>query len=318
MLLSFGFILLGLVLLYFGAEWLVKGASSLARRFGVSPLAIGLTVVAFGTSMPELFVSAGAALSGNGSIAIGNVVGSNIANIGLILGIAAMINPPRIHLQVLRLDLPLVTGATLLAILLMTGGQITRWEGGLLTTLLIGYTVFSLRASKREKPSAALDTFDAEVPAPTKALLIDLLLIVAALAFLAGGSQSLVTGAVDIAERFGVPQIVIGLTIVAFGTSLPELATSVVAATKGESDIAVGNVVGSNLFNLLGILGVSSVIQPLDTGSISLIDNAVMLTLTLILLPMMRSGFRLSRWEGALLLAGYGSYITYLATHYTG
>jgi cation:H+ antiporter len=309
--LSWLYVLLGIGLLYAGAEGLVRGSASLARRFGLSPLVIGLTVVAFGTSMPELVVSIGAALADQGPIAVGNVVGSNIANVGLILGISALIQPPRVHAQVIRIDLPIMVAASLLLAALLSDGGVARWEGAVLVVLLAGYVVFSLRLAKKE-PEEVLAEFDAGVPAPTRGVWIDALLVAAGLALLVGGARALVSGAVNIAQGFGVSEVVIGLTVVAIGTSLPELATSIIAALKGEGDIAVGNVVGSNIFNIFGIVGISSVVRPLVPAGVGPVDLGAMLVLALMLLPLMRSGFRVSRVEGVLLLAVYAGYLVYL------
>jgi cation:H+ antiporter len=305
------YVILGIGLLYAGAEGLVRGSASLARRFGLSPLVIGLTVVAFGTSMPELVVSIGAALADQGPIAVGNVVGSNIANVGLILGLSALIQPPRVHAQVIRIDLPIMVAASLLLAALLSDGGVARWEGVVLVVLLAGYLVFSLRLAGKEPPEV-LAEFDAGVPAPTRGVWIDLLLVAAGLALLVAGARALVSGAVTIAQGFGVSEVVIGLTVVAVGTSLPELATSIIAAFKGEGDIAVGNVVGSNIFNVFGIVGISSVVRPLAPAGVGPVDLGVMLVLAVMLLPLMRTGFRVSRAEGVLLLAIYAGYLVYL------
>jgi len=311
MLLITVFMLTGLLLLTAGAEGLIRGASSLARRLGLSPLVIGLTVVAFGTSTPELIVSLQAALGGNGDIAIGNVVGSNIGNIALILGGAACITPLRVQAQIIRTDVPIMIGISLLLGGLLIDGRVGRIDGILLTLGIVAYTVATVWLARRESAPAVAAEFDAGVPAQ-RALWLDLLFTVGGLGLLMGGAQLLVSGAVSIAEQFGVSQTVIGLTIVGIGTSLPELATSVAAAARGEGDIAIGNVVGSNIFNILGILGVTALIQPLSGGGLSPVDLAVMIGLAVIMLPVMRTEYTLSRVEGAVLLAIYGSYLAYL------
>jgi cation:H+ antiporter len=311
MILSLLLILVGIVLLYGGAEGLVRGSSSLAARAGLTPLVIGLTVVAFGTSMPELVVSIGASLRGSGAIAAGNVVGSNIGNIALILGVAALIHPLRVQAQIIRIDMPVLLAVSAVLVLVLQDDAVGRLEGGLLVSGLIVYTVMSLRASRKE--SAAVNTKFAEaVPARSGSVGRDVLLLVGGLVLLVGGAQLLVTGAVDIAQSFGLSEAVIGLTIIAIGTSLPELATSVVAAFKGEGDIAVGNVVGSNIFNILGILGVASLVTPLDETGMRAVDLGLMIGLTVALLPLMRTGYRLSRWEGGALLAVYIGYTVFL------
>lgn len=311
MLLTTVFMLLGLLLLTAGAEGLVRGAASLARRFGLSPLVIGLTVVAFGTSTPEFVVSLQAALGGNGDIAIGNVVGSNIGNIALILGGAACIAPLRVQAQIIRTDVPIMIGVSLVLSGLLIDGRVGRIDGILLTLGIVAYTVATVWLARRESAPAVAAEFEAGIPAQ-HAFWLDLLFTVGGLGLLMGGAQLLVSGAVSIAEQFGVSQTVIGLTIVGIGTSLPELATSVAAAARGEGDIAIGNVVGSNIFNILGILGVTALIQPLSGGGLSLVDLAVMVGLAVIMLPVMRTQYTLSRAEGAVLLAIYGSYLAYL------
>jgi cation:H+ antiporter len=313
----FALVLAGIVVLYFGAEGLVRGSASLAARLGLTPLVIGLTVVAFGTSMPELVVSIGAALEGAGPIAVGNAVGSNIANIALILGLAALIRPLRVQAQVVRVDVPILLAASLVLVGLLRNDAIGRIEGGLLLAGLVGYTVATLRHARRERAAdgAAVGVELAEgVPPPRRSAALDTALGLGGLALLVLGARLLVSGAVAIAEGFGLAPAVIGLTIVAVGTSLPELATSVVGALRGEGDIAVGNVVGSNIFNILGILGATALVRPLDEAGMGVVDLAVMLGLTLALVPVMRSGFRISRLEGGALLAAYVAYTSYLLT----
>ncbi len=302
-------ILAGLLLLTGGAEGLVRGAASLARRLGLSSLVIGLTVVAFGTSMPELVVSVGAALRGSPSVALGNVVGSNIANIGLILGTGALIAALRVKAQVIRFDMPILAAVSLLLAVLLADGQVSRLDGALLTTALVAYLVYSVRWAEADVEVEA--EFEEALPVP-RGLALDLVLLGGGLALLVAGARLLVEGAVALATLLHVSEIVIGLTVVAVGTSLPELATSVVAAWREEGDIAVGNAVGSCIFNILGILGITALVHPLGTAGLSVVDAAVMVGFTLFLLPLMRTGFVLSRVEGALLLAAYVGYIAYL------
>ena len=251
----------GLALLVAGANLLVRGASKLALSFGISPLVVGLTIVAFGTSAPEVAVSVGAVLDGKTDIAIGNVVGSNIFNVLFILGISALITPLVVNIQLIRQEVPIMLGASLLLLAFTLDGRISFLDGGLLFALLIAYTVFLVVQSRRET-KAAQATYDAEIkPAQAGAwdekLPMQVLLIAAGLAALVLGSDWLVTASVAFARQLGVSDLVIGLTIVAAGTSMPEVATSITAAIKGERDIAVGNVVGSNTFNILGCLGLS-------------------------------------------------------------
>jgi cation:H+ antiporter len=304
---------LGLVLLYFGGEWLVRGASALAARLGVSPLAIGLTVVAFGTSAPELVVSLQATLSGSSDIAVGNVVGSNIANIGLILGLAAVIQTLEVHANIIRIDTPLMIAACVLLLAMLADGQISRLEGALLLAGLIGYIGVTLWQSRRETAEIQAE-FAAGSPRDHGSMLHHLLLVGLGLAALVGGGKALVGAAVTLAAGFGVSEAVIGLTIVAIGTSLPELAASTIAALRGQGDIALGNVIGSNLFNVLGILGVTASVTPLPRGGVDWITLGVMLAFALVLWPFAMSQRRLVRLEGMALLAGYAGYIGWLAT----
>ena len=306
-------ILVGLALLSIGAEALVRGSAALALRLGITPLVVGLTVVAFGTSSPELVVSVKASLDDNGAIALGNVVGSNICNIALILGVSALIKPVRIEAQVIRREIPILIFASVLLWAMLAGGELQRWMGLLLTAGLVAYVAFSYIGARAEKNEAVREEFAEALPAPeARRPWVDVLFVLVGLAMLLFGANLFVDGAVAVAERFGVSQAVIGLTIVAVGTSLPELATSIVAAFKGEGDIAVGNAVGSSIFNILCILGVASLIRPLPTTGISMIDLGVMTACALLVMPMMRSGFCLNRWEGIFLLAVYVGYLYYV------
>ncbi|MCA9321528.1 MAG: calcium/sodium antiporter [Planctomycetes bacterium] len=297
-----------LAVLTVGAELLVRGASMLARRLGISELAVGLTVVAFGTSAPELVVSLSAALGGSSDIAVGNVVGSNICNIALILGLSAVIHPMIVHTKIFKLDAPLLlvlSGALAAA---LHFGQLSRTVGIGLIVGLIAFTMTTLWLARRETDRASPD----EVPATSGgSAVLDLLLIAAGLAGLVGGGNWFVGSAIDLARYFELSESLIGLTIVAVGTSLPELATSIVAALRGRGDLAVGNIVGSNIFNILGILGVTAVVQPLSAGGVGTLDLAYMLGLSLVLLPIVRSGFVVSRGEGALLLLSYVGYLAW-------
>ncbi len=302
------YLLGGVVLLYFGAESLVRGAASTAARLGLTPLVIGLTVVAFGTSTPELVVSVGAALQDQGAIAIGNVVGSNIGNIALILGLSALIKPPRVQAQIIAFDVPVVIVTTIVVAAMLWNGLVGRLEGGLLFAGMVVYIVLSLWIARREK-EPVLQEYEDAAPRRTRSLFVDILLIAAGLLLLVVGARAMVGGAVSIAENMGISETVIGLTVVAIGTSLPELATSILAAARGEGDIAVGNVVGSNIFNILGILGLSSLTRPLVGHDIGLFSLGVMFVLSLALLPLMRTGHRVSRIEGAALVAAYVLYV---------
>ncbi|WP_290650522.1 calcium/sodium antiporter [Aquisalimonas sp.] len=305
----------GLTLLYFGAEWLVRGASALGLRLGLTPLVIGLTVVAFGTSAPELAVSLEAGLAGRGAIALGNVIGSNIANIALILGIAALVRPLSVQAQVIRIEVPLMIGASLLLCALLWNGVLGRVEGAGLVLALVTYVVYSVRAARAETNAIVTAEYADLVPAAVRPLWHYALLAVVGLALLVTGANLLVDASVEIARHFGLREALIGLTIIAVGTSLPELATSAVASRRGEGDIAVGNVLGSNLFNILCVLGLAAFVVPLAVGDVSWVDLGVMVGFALVALPVLRSGFVISRIEGALLLTGYAVYLGWLVAN---
>ena len=305
----------GLILLTYGAERLVHGSSSVAFRLGLSPLVIGLTVVAFGTSAPELVVSIGATVAGNSDIAIGNVIGSNIANIALILGLTALIRPMSIHLRIIKTEIPLMIGITLIASWFIMGDEITRLEGAFLFAGLIAFIVYSIKSARSVPMEAkAQQVEEPEIDVDTP-IWKSWVFVAIGLALLVGGGELLVRGAVEMATLFGISQAVIGITVVAIGTSLPELANSAVAAFKKESDIAVGNVIGSNIFNLLCILGITGMIHPLNSSNFGLVDLGFMLGLTVLILPMMRRGFELNRWEGAFLVLTYVGYTAWLLLH---
>ena len=307
-------LLVGLVLLYFGAEGLIRGSSSLALRLGLSPLVVGLTVVAFGTSTPELVVSLKAAYLGQGDISVGNVVGSNICNIGLILGLSALIIPIKVASQIVRIDTPIMIGVTGLALLLLGNGSVSRVEGIALFVLLVAYLVFSVILAKKDAADPLAAEFGEEIKISKRGVAVDLFMVVGGLVLLVLGARFLVDAAIDIAKAAGLSEAVIGLTIVAIGTSLPELATSLVAALKKEADIAVGNVVGSNIFNILGILGISAGVTPLTSAGITPIDLWVMAAFAIALWIFSRTGFRVARTEGFVLLAAYVGYLAWLVT----
>ncbi|MBQ4890083.1 calcium/sodium antiporter [Shewanella sp. MMG014] len=295
----------GFLILTLGAEALVRGASQIALKLGLTPLIIGLTIVAFGTSAPELAVSVKSAIAGNSGIALGNVIGSNIANIGLILGITALIRPIKIESQMVRRDIPIMIAASLLFWGLLLDGGLSFFDGVILTTLLISYLLFSYFTADKQQN-------DDSESATNQSNLLSVLMIIVGISMLVGGGILFVDGAVAMAKSVGISEVVIGLTIVAIGTSMPELVTSIVAALKGESDIAIGNVVGSNLFNILGILGVTALIHPIISNEISQIDWVVMIALAAVLLPFAYTGLRIGRREAAVLVASYLGYISYL------
>lgn len=306
------FLILGFVILTLGAEGLVRGSASLAIRLGLSPLIIGLTIVAFGTSTPELLVSIRAALYNHADISVGNVVGSNIFNIGIILGVTALLCPVKVSLQVIKQDCPVMITVSFLALFLVTNGVITRLAGVVLFAALIAYISFTIWSSRKGVSAEIEQQFQDGIPSRSKSPYMDLLLIGGGLLLLAGGSHLLVVSATVIARIIGVNDAVIGLTIIAAGTSMPELATSVVAALRRQPDIAVGNVIGSNVFNILGILGMSSMIKPLSATGISKIDLWVMVAFSITLLPFMYTDLKIQRWEGGLLLLGYALYMLVL------
>ena len=329
----------GLAFLISGADMLVRGASRLAAIAGIPPLVVGLTVVAFGTSAPELAVSARSALAGQSDIALGNVVGSNIFNILFILGIASLITPISVSRQVVRQEVPIMIGVSLIGWLLSANGVIGRLEGLLLLTGIATYTIFLIiQGRKTEKTdSEAINSKDKPeekgnqdvsadaLPAKreirsARSIMIAIAFVVAGLAFLVLGSGWLVDGAVRIARRYNVSELVIGLTIIAAGTSMPELATSIVGALKGERDIAVGNVVGSNVFNILAVLGAASLFSSNGVGvsaDAQAVDIPVMVAASVVCLPIFFTGARISRLEGAFFLAGYIAYAIYLGLNAT-
>jgi len=310
----------GLLALVVGAGLLVRGASKLALSFGISPLVVGLTVVAFGTSAPEVAVSVGAVLDGRVDIAIGNVVGSNVFNVLFILGVSALIVPLVVNLQLIRQEVPIMIGASLLLLLLSLDGRIGLLDAALLLALLIGYTVFLVVQSRRQTRAAQDEYTEALGPAVTatwdRSPLVQIVLVLAGLAALVVGAQWLVEAAVTFAKAMGVSDLVIGLTIVAAGTSLPEVATSIAAAIKGERDIAVGNVIGSNTFNILGCLGLAGLAAG-DAGlivppSVQAFDIWVMLAVALACVPVFLTGREIARWEGAVFVLYYVGYVAYL------
>lgn len=314
----------GLIVLILGAELLVRGASKLALSFGISPLVVGLTVVSFGTSSPELAVSLQSASSGRVDIALGNVVGSNIFNILFILGLSALITPLVVHRQLIRQEVPLMVGVSLLLWVLAGDGGISRREGLLFAVLFLGYTILVIRQSRREAATERVRTSRA---APADATAWDhhwsaqILLVLVGLGLLILGSTWLVDAAVTLARQLGMSELIVGLTIVALGTSLPEVATSVMAALRGERDIAVGNVVGSNIFNILAVLGISASIAPsalLVPPAMAAFDLPVLVAVGVACLPIFFTGHLIARWEGALFLAYYVAYGGYLILDASG
>lgn len=309
----------GLVILTAGAELLVRSASALALTFRVSPLLIGLTVVAFGTSTPELVVSLQSSLRGQPDIALGNVVGSNIFNVLFILGLSALIVPLRVSHRLIRIDVPLMVGLAVLMALLALDGRIGRLDGLLLTLGLVAYMSWSVLMARREQAGATSEPaggIDTVPPMSLSRIGLHIVLVAGGLALLVIGARWFTGSALSLARLFGIPELVIGLTVVAAGTSLPEVATSIVAAARGERDIAVGNVVGSNIFNILGVLGISSVVSSegvaVSPEALSF-DIPVMVAVSLACLPIFFTGHLIARWEGGLFFFYSCAYTGYLA-----
>jgi cation:H+ antiporter len=310
----------GLAALIVGADVLVRGASRLALGLGISPLVVGLTVVAFGTSAPEVAVSVGAVLDGKTDMALGNVVGSNIFNVLFILGVSALIVPLVVNIQLIRQEVPIMLGASLLLLLLSLDGKLSMSDGGFLLVSLVAYTVFLVVQSRRQGQAAQEEyaqEFAPQTPPPwLNRVWVQLVLIFLGLALLVTGSDWLVQAAVTIAKSMGVSDLVIGLTIVAAGTSMPEVATSIMAAIKGERDIAVGNVVGSNIFNALGCMGIASLVSGqsglMVPPTVMGFDMWVMTAVALACVPVFMTGRVIARWEGAVFLGYYVAYVTYL------
>jgi cation:H+ antiporter len=297
----------GITLLSVGAHLLVRGGSALAMRLGLSPLVVGLTVAAYGTSSPELVVSGGAAWAGSPALGIGNAIGSNLCNLGLILGLASLVRPLAASDSVIRREVPILLGCTVVAILFLLDGNVQRWEGAVLLSALLVYTFLTVRGTRRQAITAAPSPAAGEPVVPlTLARAITYTLV--GLALLLVGSEVFVDAAVRLAEAWGWSEAVIGLTIVAIGTSLPELALTVAAVAKRQADLAIGNLVGSSIFNLLGILGVVGLLARTEAPAMAQNDLAVLFLLSAALLPFVRTSRRISRWEGLMLLGAFIAY----------
>ena len=305
----------GVLLLLAGAEALVRGASALALRFGISPLVVGLTVVAIGTSSPELMVSVQAALAGQGGVAIGNVVGSNIANLALIVGVAAVLSPMAVDRKLVRHDMPVMLASMVALVVFLMDGELVRWEGALLLCAAVIYTVDGIRTSRREtrKARQALPVEVQEAMAEAHVgFKRHLLFVVGGVALLVYGSELLLDGAISTAAMLGISEAVVGLTLVALGTSLPELATTVVAARRGEGAIALGNAVGSNIFNVFSVLGPAALVHPILSIGVGADVLGIMVGTGLLPLFFLISGGQTRRWEGVVLLAVYVGYIWWI------
>lgn len=316
------YLVVGILLLTIGGEILIRGALSASSRLGISPLLSGLLIVGFGTSSPELAVSIEAALSSSPDISIGNVIGSNISNVLLILGVCAMITPMAVKPSALSRDGAVVLGSTLVLMIVIAGGNLGRLDAVILLTLLAAYLFWAYRSEKGSPDSPAAKVHIAEAEEiekkPSGALAI-ILSIVGGLVLLIGGSNVLLKGAIGIAESYNISEAVIGLTLVAVGTSLPELSISVLAAFRKHTDVAIGNILGSNIFNVLGILGVSALIQPLSVNTrILAFDQWVLLGLSLLVMLFLYTSRKLSRWEGGILFLCYVAYILVSFTLFPG
>ena len=303
-------VVLGVALLYLGGEGLVRGSASLGRRLGLSPIVIGLTIVSVGTSSPELAASLAGVLRGAPAVSFGNIVGSNIANLSLVLGLTAMIWPLRVAMRVIRREIPFMVAFSALVIPMVWDGVVGRWEGLGLIAILIWYLRLTLRL---EEPPEVEAEFEEAFGQQPHSLAWSSIAVTLGILLLIGGAQTLITGAVGLAQSLGVSERVIGLTMVAFGTSLPELASSVVAAVRHQSDIVLGNLIGSNIFNVLFILGATSTLQPVlvETRKVWT-DIVVMMVVSLVAWLLLRTRKKLGRIEGSVLVAGYVGYIIYL------
>ncbi len=307
---NIGLFILGLIFLVAGAESLIRGAVRIASGLGVSPFIIGFTLIGFGTSAPELVVCLSAALNGSPELALGNVIGSNVANVGLILGIAALVSPLNGHMRVLRVELPLMIGFTGLLWFLVGDNELTRSDGIVLLVGFVGLMLFMLRSARKESFAVKKEFTEETEPAKGMPVWLAAIMVLVGLGGLVGGANLMVTAAVEMAKAWEVSEWLIGLTIVAVGTSLPEVAASVAAALRGHSDIAIGNVIGSNLFNILLILSTTVVVRPISlSNEVVTRDIPVMALFSLMLLPMLANGLKIHRYEGAILLLAYAGYL---------
>lgn len=300
----------GLAMLYFGAEWLVRGSINISNRLKISQLVIGLTVVAFGTSTPELAVSISSAMQGLSDVALGNVVGSNIVNIAIILGVSAVIAPIAVSKSTIRKEIPIMIGAALLLLAIVFDGKIDFLDGMILITGIVAFLIFNYKSSKKDLELESVEITNSLIQ--NKVIPKSIGLVAVGLTLLSIGSFLTVDNAVVIAKSIGISELFIGLTLVAIGTSLPELITSVIAAKKGHADLSIGNIVGSNIFNIFAIVGIASVIAGIAVNDKIIVDMIIMIIFSAVLIPIMRSGFVVSRKEGVILIAGYFAYILIL------
>lgn len=306
------YIILGAVVVLWGADRLTDGATALALRMNIPQIVIGLTVVAMGTSMPEFFVSLMSAIQGTSDLAVGNIVGSNLFNTMAIVGISAMVAPMTISRNTVRKDIPFAVLASALLLLMCLDLEIRRWEAAVLFALFVVFMVYTVRAGMKPLAGSPQKEESGLQPMP---LWKALLLLAVGLACLVGGSDIFVAGAKDIAKMLGVSDAVIGLTVVACGTSLPELATSIVAARKGRSAIAIGNVIGSNVFNILMIIGITGMVLPMDIQGITAVDLSVMMGSIVLVWLFSYTKYTIERWEGCVLTIGFLAYMVWLVVH---
>ncbi|MEM7548890.1 MAG: calcium/sodium antiporter [Bacteroidota bacterium] len=301
-------LLVGLFILILGGDFLVKGASSFALRFNISPMVVGLTIVAFGTSAPELLISISAALSGSPDMTMGNIVGSNICNLGLVLGVTALISPIYVGKTSLKLDWPMTMGSSLALFFIAQSGSINYVFGISFVLVLVTYVVYLIVKSKSQTEFVV--AIDDDIPsAPSSSQLKDVTFMAVGCAGLYFGADWFVGGAQHLAALLGVSERIIGITVLALGTSLPELTTAVIASIKKETDLALGNLLGSNIFNVLSILGITSIIKEIQVNPLIVrLDMPWMLGITFIILPFMFTGKHIERWEGIILLLVYGIY----------
>lgn len=309
MIYSFSLVIIGLLLLTLGAEGLVRSGSSIALRLGVKPLIVGLTIIAFGTGSPELVVAVQAAFYGNSAIALGSVIGSNISNTCLILGVAALVYPIEAQTQVVRREVPLMIVITAVLWLLIIDGELGRIDGVILFAGSFVYTFLVYFLARRSEDKAIHESFAEELGEPSSSTWIDILMLAGGLILLILGANLLVNGAVTIAKIANISEVVIGLTVIAIGTSLPEMATSVVASIRKEADLALGNAIGSNIVNILCVLGATAIVMPIDASEIRTLDMAVMIGAAMLLWGLLGIRFLLDRLEGAILLLVYIIYI---------
>jgi cation:H+ antiporter len=312
MLLAILYIFISLILVYLGSSWLLKGSSSLALRAGISPLVAGLTIVAFGNSSPELFVSVNAVISGYGNIVIGNLIGSNLFNISIILGISALVSPLKIKMRLIKIEILILVLTTIIFIIFFMDRQISRFEGGILLLGLILYTIFKIKLARKEKSAHDHIELGKSIPDQRMKWYLSASLILLGVGVLVGGSQLLVNGAVTIGCLLGVGETIISITMVAAGTGIPLLVSTIAATIKKENDIAIGTLIGSGIFNILGVIGVSSMINPLTAIAISNFDLFVMTGVTLLLLQFFRTKYILKRDDGIFMIGMYLIYSYYL------